>query len=123
MVYFARMSEMVPPTAGVQEGLNILARTPEFTEVLKEVVLTRKLDLKDVTASIDHLYAKVCDRSKGNDAQATRDDVIIIIRARDFGDNELAALVSFLTIQNKWPRPLGWSESFRSAFQDAAFCI
>jgi len=105
MVYYARMDERVPPTAGVQEGLDTLARTHEFTAALKEEVLTCKLDFKDAMGSIDHLYAKVCDRSKGNDISWNDS---IIIRAGDFGDNERAALVSFLTIQNRWPDPLEW---------------
>jgi len=107
MVFLAELEKKVPETVGIQDGLDKLARRPEFTEVLDKEVLKRKLAAEDVMDCVGQLYAKVCNNTNGNDA--TRSNVIIV-RPTEFGDNERAALVVFLIVQSNWICPLDWRE-------------
>ena len=83
---------------GVQEGLDNLAQSNEFTKILRKEVQARKLSLTAVMACISHLYEEVCSCTNDNDT----DDYIIVVRTTEFNDNERAALATFLKVQNKW---------------------
>ena len=107
MVYLAKLQKMVPPTAGIQQGLDKLAQGPEFATALRKEVQARKLDVPDVMASVNHLYEQVSKCTNGNDD--TFND-IIIIRASKFSDNERAALAVFFKIQGHWPNRVNWRE-------------
>ena len=100
------MQKKVPPTADIQQGLCELAKSGEFTTILHEEVQARKLDVMDVMACVDDLYYEVSKRTNGNDD--TVND--IIVRTAKFNDNERAALVTFLKVQDNWPNPLDWKE-------------
>jgi len=107
MVYFAKLRQKVPQTAGIQAGLDKLAQGREFTTALHKEVKDRKLGVKDVMASVNDLYQQVSKRTNGNDD--TFND-IIIVRASKFSDNERAALAVFFKIQSNWPNPVKWRE-------------
>lgn len=91
-----------------QQGLNELAKTGEFTTILHQEVQARKVNVMDVMAWVDDIYYEVSKRTKGNDD--TVNDNIIIVRTAKFNDNERAALVAFLKVQDNWPNPLVWKE-------------
>ena len=107
MVCLAKLKQKVPPTAGIQEGLEKLAQGREFTTALRKEVQDRKLSVNDVRASVNHLYERVSMRTNGNDD--TFNDSIIV-RASKFSDNERAALAVFFKIQSNWPNPVNWTE-------------
>ncbi|PUU72879.1 hypothetical protein B9Z19DRAFT_1069412 [Tuber borchii] len=96
--------EKIPPTVGVQEGLDKLAQRSEFTEVLHKEVQARKLVVEDVMACLNHLYDKVCKRTK------EMEDAMVVVRAARYTDNERAALVVLLKLQDNWLDPLDWIE-------------
>ncbi|PUU72883.1 hypothetical protein B9Z19DRAFT_1136436 [Tuber borchii] len=104
MVYLAKLEEKIPPTVGVQEGLDKLAQRSEFTEVLHKEVQARKLVVEDVMACLNHLYDKVCKRTK------EMEDAMVVVRAARYTDNERAALVVLLKLQDNWLDPLDWIE-------------
>ena len=108
MVYLAKLKQKVPPTAGIQEGLNKLAQGREFTTVLRKEVQDRKLSANDVRASVNHLYGRVSKYTNGNNYDTFNDS--IIVRASKFSDNERAALAVFFEIQSNWPNPVNWTE-------------
>jgi len=85
----------------------MVAQRPEFTTVLNEEVLARKLNAKDVIACVGHLYAKAYNPRDGNDDAHTN---VIILRTAKFEENERAALVTFLKVQSKWACPHDWRE-------------
>ena len=99
MVYLAKLQKIVPPTAGIQQGLDKLAQGREFAKALRKEVKARKLDVQDVMASVNHLYEQVSKCTSGND-DISND--IIIVRASKFSDNERAALAVFFKIQSNW---------------------
>ncbi|PUU78229.1 hypothetical protein B9Z19DRAFT_1193493 [Tuber borchii] len=105
MVYLSQLQKKVPPTAGIQQGLDRLAQGDEFTTILHKEVEARKLGVKDVMACIDYLYERVSHRTNGNDNDFHN---TIIVRALDYNDYEMAALVIFLKVQSNWPNPLKW---------------
>ena len=108
IVFLAKLQKKVPPTAGIQQGLDKLAKSGEFTTILHQEVQARKLNVMDVMAWVDDIYYEVSKRTKGNDD--TVNDNIIIVRTAKFNDNERAALVTFLKVQDNWPNPLDWKE-------------
>jgi len=85
----------------------MVAQWPEFTAVLNEEVLARKLEAKDVMACVGHLYATAHNPTDGNDDTFTN---VIILRAAEFKANERAALVTFLKVQSGWACPHDWTE-------------
>jgi len=93
-----------PP--GVQAGLDALAQTPEFTQVLQEEVTARNLVLEDVTPCISSIYYHASKRAPGNDP-------IITIYTEDHSMEQRAVLAAFLRIQRRWPHGLGWREAKR----------
>jgi len=105
MVFLAKLEEKVPATAGIQDGLDILAQRPEFTKALNKEVQERKLAAENVLDCVGHLYAKVGNNTDGNDATWTN---AINVRFTEFGDDERAALVVFLNVQSKWLGALDW---------------
>ncbi|PUU80420.1 hypothetical protein B9Z19DRAFT_1079508 [Tuber borchii] len=105
IVYLAKLEKKVPPTVGVQEGLDKLAQSNEFTAILHKEVSARRLSVTDVMASVSHLYDEVCNRTNGN-----HDIGSLIIVKTKFNDNERAALVIFLKVQDNWKKPLEWME-------------
>ncbi|PUU75642.1 hypothetical protein B9Z19DRAFT_1089895 [Tuber borchii] len=107
IVYLAKLEKKVPPTVGVQEGLDKLAQSNEFTAILHKEVQARKLSVTDVMASISHLYDEVCNRTNGDDDTI---DYLIIVRTTKFNDNERAALAIFLKVQDNWQNRLEWME-------------
>jgi len=106
-VLVAILKKKIPPTAGIQEGLDKLAQGREFATALRKEAQDRKLGVNDVMASVNHLYEQVSKRAKGNDD--TFND-IIIVRASKFSENERAALAIFFKIQSNWPNPINWIE-------------
>ncbi|PUU80429.1 hypothetical protein B9Z19DRAFT_1123616 [Tuber borchii] len=98
MVYEAKLQKKIPPTLGIQQGLDKLAHGREFSAALGKEVQARKLDLQDVMASVNRLYEIVSKCTSGNDD--TFND-IIIVRASKFSDNERAALAVFFKIQSR----------------------
>lgn len=107
MVYLAKLQKKVPPTAGIQQGLDKLAQGREFATALRKEVQARKLDVQDVMASVNNLYEQVSRCTNGNDD--TFND-IIIVRASKFSDNERAALAVFFKIQSNRPNRVNWRE-------------
>ncbi|PUU84197.1 hypothetical protein B9Z19DRAFT_1118042 [Tuber borchii] len=93
-----------PTNCGVQEGLDKLAQRSEFTEVLHKEVQARKLVVEDVMACLNHVYDKVCKRTKD------MEDAMVVVRVARYTDNERAALVVFLKLQDNWLYPLDWIE-------------
>ena len=110
MVYLSQLQKKIPPTAGIQQGLDKLAQEGEFTAILHKEVEARRLEVKDVMACVDDLYEMVSNRTNGNDDAFHN---MIIVRAGQFNSNELAALVIFLKVQSNWPNPLNWKVSMQ----------
>ena len=102
------MQKKVPPNAGIQQGLDELAKSGEFTTILNQEVQARKLNVMNVMAWVNDIYYKVSKRTKGNDDIVN--DNIIIVRTPKYNDNERAALVTFLKVKDNWPNPLDWKE-------------
>ena len=69
----------------------------------------RKLDVMDVMACVDNLYEGIADRTKRNDNTYLGR---IIVRINKLNDNERAALVIFLKVQDNWQNPLYWRELY-----------
>lgn len=103
IVYQAKHTRLIKvnPEAGVQTGLNALARTSKFQQILSRVVGDRGLVYEDVRDRAKRLYDEVSKHAHGNDQQ-------IIVRAKDFTPNECGALITYLLLQSDWPSPLDW---------------
>jgi len=108
MVYLAELKNKVSPSIYVQQGLDKLAKLPEFTAALYREVQARNLAIKDVMACVDNLYRKVYDQMKGNDDIFIN---IIYVRPTQFSENERAAIVTFLKVQDNWINPIYWREN------------
>ncbi|RPA97050.1 hypothetical protein L873DRAFT_1810301 [Choiromyces venosus 120613-1] len=97
-------------TSGVQAGLNQLAKTKEFQDVLAEQVKARRLTRGDATRCIPVVYHELSKIVHGNSG-------VIIIRKGDHTPNELAVLATILQVQSQWPDPLKWMEEGPAAAQ------
>jgi len=106
MVYEAKLIKKIstdcPP--GVQAGLNALAKTEAFTNILHKEVATRNLVFEDVSPCIGSLYSKTLKHANGNDF------LTIILRNQDYTANECAALATFLKVKDEWGHWPDWAE-------------
>ena len=89
------------PNEGIQTGLNVLAMTPEFKEILWRVANERCCPYEQVNNRARRLYDEVSKHAHGN-------DMLITVRAKDFTPNECAALIAYLELQSTWPWHLDW---------------
>ena len=87
----------------VQAGLDELAKTPEFIQILQEEVTASCLQLKAVTACIPSIYYEASKRALYN-------DFIITIYEEDHTAEQRAVLAAFLRMQRGWPLGLQWRE-------------
>jgi len=55
--------------SGVQDGLDALAQTPEFIQILQEEVTARGLQLEAVTEYIPSIYYEASKRALSNDLE------------------------------------------------------
>jgi len=99
-----KISTDCPP--GVQAGLNALAKTEAFTNILHKEVATRNLVFEDVGPCIGSLYRKTR-LARGNDP------LTIILYSQDYTANECAALATFLKVKDEWGHWPGWKEEPR----------
>ncbi|KAG0137681.1 hypothetical protein HOY82DRAFT_588917 [Tuber indicum] len=103
IVFQAKQEGIIPNSGGVQKGLNALAATEKFEEILKAVADDRGLVHDHVWDRARRLYDEVSKHAHGNDKMIT-------IRAKDFTPAECAALVAYMSMQKKWPTNLDWIE-------------
>ena len=94
---------MTDRESGVQGGLNALAKTPEFIQILQEEVAASDLKLKAITACIPYIYYEASKR-------ALRNDFTITIYKEDHTPEQRAVLIAFLKMQRGWPSGLQWME-------------
>ena len=87
----------------VQAGLDELAKTPEFIQILQEEVTARRLQLQAVTACIPSIYYEASKRALWN-------DLVITIYEEDHTVEQCAVLAAFLKMQRGWPLGLQWRE-------------
>ncbi|KAG0642990.1 hypothetical protein HOY80DRAFT_1035100 [Tuber brumale] len=92
IVFQARLKGKINSEKGTQKGLNELAHTKDFNDILKKVVQERRLVHQDVKSCFRDLYHLVSKHAHGNDG-------MIAIRGADYTENERAALVVFLMLQ------------------------
>lgn len=90
----------------VQEGLDELAKTPEFIQILQKEVTANGLQLEAVTACIPYIYYEASKRAIWN-------DFIITIYKEDHTVEKRAVLTAFLRMQRGWPLGLQWREGRR----------
>jgi len=90
-----------PP--GVQAGLNALAKTEEFTQILLKEIAARHLESKDVIQCISSIYREASKHTFGNDS-------VIAIYEQDHKMKERAVLAAFLKMQSGWLYNLEWIE-------------
>ncbi|PUU75153.1 hypothetical protein B9Z19DRAFT_1090988 [Tuber borchii] len=88
----------------VQNGLNKIAKTPEFVALLNQEVLERRLETKDVTPCIRMVYDACIMKADGN-------DYVITLRKADHTATHLAVLAAFLKLQSGWLGGLEWREA------------
>ena len=104
-MYLAQVIKKIDPefAGGVGEGLNEIAKTPEFVALLEQEVLERCLVMKDAIRCIGAAYFQARKTAHGND------DVITLRRAH-YTNVELAVLTAFLRLQSEWRggRGLEW---------------
>jgi len=89
--------------SGVQAGLDALAKTPEFIQILQEEVTARDLQLEAVTECIPDIYYEASKHALSN-------DFIITIYKEEHTMEERAVLATFLRMQREWPHGLRWKE-------------
>jgi len=87
----------------IQAGLDELAKTPEFTKILHDEVVSRGLVLEAVIQCIALVYDKAFQHARGN-------DYIITLYKGDYTANEVAVLATFLKLQSEWSHGLEWRE-------------
>ena len=87
----------------VHHGLNALAKTSEFTQLLQEEVTTHRLVLEDVVPCIQSIHYDASRRISAND-----NDHVITIYTEDHTMAERVVLVTFLRMQGRWPYGLEW---------------
>jgi len=92
----------------VQHGLNALAKTSEFTQILHEELAVRHLAVEDVTPCIKDIHYEASRRISADDND---DDDEITVYTKDHTPAECAVLVTFLRVQGRWPYRLEWRES------------
>ena len=92
--------------SGVQAGLDALAKTPEFIQILQEEVTARGFQLEAVTECIPSIYYEASKR-------ALRNDFVIAIYEEEHTMEECAVLAAFLRMQREWPHGLQWREQER----------
>ncbi|PUU73559.1 hypothetical protein B9Z19DRAFT_1134978 [Tuber borchii] len=106
-----KLAEKISPTAGTQEGLNELAKRKEFTTILKDEVEARGLTVQRVMASFHRLDSLLSKPLRFN-ARAT-----MVVRRANFTNEERAALVILLKVQERWPKGFLYYED-RSSEKD-----
>ena len=79
---------MIPNKAGVQAKLNALAETPEFQQILLEVIEEHNLVPRDVQQCVDKIYHEVSKHAHGNSG-------FILFKESEFTRGELGVLTSF----------------------------
>ena len=90
----------------IQAGLDALAKTQEFIQVLQEEVTASGLQLEAVTDCIPNIYHEASKRALSN-------DFVITIYKDEHTMEECAVLAAFLKMQHGWPHPLKWREQAR----------
>ncbi|PUU82769.1 hypothetical protein B9Z19DRAFT_1105584 [Tuber borchii] len=92
------------PEAEIQEALNRLAQTREFTKILQHEAQARRLD---TTLVMEYFHYIDSELSKPLAFQGPP----ITVREADFNDFDRAVLVILLKVQSSWPHPLlNWTE-------------
>ena len=76
-----------------------MARLPEFKDIAERVSKERGIHMEDLIACTDHIYHEHSKHTHGN-------DFIITIRAKNYTPGEVAAPVTYLRLQEKWPYAL-----------------
>ena len=109
-MYQARLMKKIPTDSEyeVQAGLDKLAKTPEFIQILQEEVAASGLQLEAVTACIPSIYYEASKRAIWN-------DIIITIYEEDHTVEQRAVLVAFLRMQRGWPFGLQWGMGRRGS--------
>ncbi|CUS08684.1 unnamed protein product [Tuber aestivum] len=115
IVYSARLNKRITSSAGVQKGLIELAGKEEFIKIVQQEVQDRGLNLEDVIACVPGIYDEVSNRPHDNYSK-------IVLWAREYTPNQVAALVGFLKMQSKWPHALDWREDRNRDSWDACLC-
>ncbi|KAG0642236.1 hypothetical protein HOY80DRAFT_1107966 [Tuber brumale] len=105
IVYQAKMQNIIQHADGIQEGLNEIARLPEFTTILRQEVKYRGLVLQDVESSIESLFQEVLVHPRPPSSNGT-----IVIREGEYNANQHVALIVFLKMQDRWHPYLRWTE-------------
>jgi len=90
--------------AEVQAGLDALAKTSEFTQVLEEEIAARHLAPGDVILCIPSIYKQACRKAPFNDS-------IITIYKEHHSMEQRAVFAAFLKMQSRWPDGLKWAEA------------
>ena len=91
----------IPREGGTHRKLTALARLPEFKDIAERVSKERGIHMEDLIACTDYIYHEHSKHAHGNDS-------IITIRAKNYTPGEVAALVTYLRLQEKWPYALIW---------------
>ncbi|KAG0128084.1 hypothetical protein HOY82DRAFT_541553 [Tuber indicum] len=94
-------------TEGVQTGLDELARTAEFQELLAKEIKAGHVAKEDVDRCIAVVYRESPECEQGNSS-------LITIHEEDYTANERAALATFLGVQGGWAHGLKWREAKRA---------
>jgi len=104
-VFHAKVLKKIPQNspAGIQEGLNAIAKTEEFIKALEEEVKCRRLVPKAVAKCIRLAYFQASKHNQSN-------DIIITLRQQHHPVHELAVLAAFFKVQRGWPGGLEWKE-------------
>ncbi|KAG0644285.1 hypothetical protein HOY80DRAFT_1076801 [Tuber brumale] len=105
IVYHARLSKMISRAGDIQQGLNELAELCEFTAILHEEVKERELVQHNIRVRIPNLALEISKHRYESKYQRT-----VIIRAWEYNVNDLAAIITFLKMQDEWFKPIFWRE-------------
>ncbi|KAG0638415.1 GNL3L/Grn1 putative GTPase-domain-containing protein [Tuber brumale] len=92
---------------GVQAGLDELAKTAKFKNLLAQEIAARHLVKKDVDRCVAVVYHEASKYAHGNSRMIT-------IYEEDHTPNERAALATFLGVQSGWLDGLKWKEIKRT---------
>ncbi|PUU82593.1 hypothetical protein B9Z19DRAFT_1120492 [Tuber borchii] len=105
IVYEGRLEGMIGVGCprGAKAGLEAITKLPSFQDALDREVSERALVKTDVLYCISGAYQKYSEAAHGNNGH-------LIIRHEDHSDNQVAALVVLLKVQEAWKNPLRWTE-------------
>ncbi|KAG0642233.1 hypothetical protein HOY80DRAFT_1107960 [Tuber brumale] len=87
----------------IQSGIDEMAKLNDFEDALSKEVKTRKLELEDVKACVQHIYLQLSKHARGNNGK-------IVIREGDHTVNEVAALVAIFRRQEELGNGISWRE-------------